>query len=407
LNFNLKSPRKLCRKNLSKIRKIIAQKILFPFLKFRVRRILKKSKTRVFAITGSVGKTTAKNAAAEVLKSTGVEFSPRSFNTPFGIFFTIFGIEKAPRSFFEIINFVRQIFAPRKLPPNLILEFGADRPGDLKTLLQIVKPDFAALTTIVAAHLGKKNFQNEAEIFREKVQLLQNAKRRALCNFKVFEKFSDENHAPKFSFFGENEKCDFCVSNLKNERDGFSFVLEIEKSRQNFFIPILGKFHSTAILPAIFFGVCAGISLPKIAAILRNFRAGAGRGAIFKIGKLQVCDQSFNASFAAMRANLEIFAKFSAPRKIAILGEMREVGGFSEKFHREIAAIATTNFDFVFLVGEDFRKFANHENARFFETLQSLENFLKNFLRAADFIFIKGSHSNNLEKVVEFLRREF
>jgi UDP-N-acetylmuramoyl-tripeptide--D-alanyl-D-alanine ligase len=287
------------------------------------------------------------------------------------------------------------------------LEFGADRPGDLNSLLKIATPDFAAITKIAPTHLH--NFKTVENVAAEKVKLARAAKFFSILNFDDRELF-EENFPAGIKFFGREKSCDLQISEIHETPTGFRFQLSGKFNEKNFTqkftANFFGAFQISAFLPGIFFGLSVGISPEKIAEKFAEFAPPPGRGKILT-GKnsTKIWDHSFNSSPAAARAVLQTLPQIPAARRIALLGEMKELGNFAEKFHREIARLAAGNCDFVVFVGaENFAKeFKNEIPPEKFHAEKTAENagkFLKEFIAADDLILAKGSRAIRLEKAI-------
>ena len=376
-------------------------RFLLAILQWRVRKLLQQSGSKVIAITGSVGKTTCKKVLGEILAGEfSVHQSPRSFNTPLGLILSCLKIEAAPgknlRSWVKIFH--RAFLQKVTLPQVLVLEFGADRPGDIAQLAKIVRPDFAIVTAVAPVHLARGQFTSLAQIAQEKMQITKSVREFALVGDNpLCRKFA---HPGKVQFFGPG-KCDWRIEFLQSKADGFSFALGWE----SFFVPVFGDFQVSSFFPAVVLALHLGVGARAIANTLKNFQLPPGRGRIFKgVRGSQIIDSSFNASPLAVERSLQALRKMPGARKICLLGQMNELGENSSKFHFQAGKQAAKVCDRIFFVGESWRDFARGAGEHFaghFANSSQAGKALKSVLRKGDLLLVKGSrHGINLEKAV-------
>ena len=388
--------------------------------------VLKKYNPKIIGITGSVGKTSAKEAVFSVLVvKFRVRKNEKNYNNEIGLPLTIIGSESGGRSFGGWIKvffkWLGVVLLPLEYPEILVLEMGADRPGDIKYLIDFIHPAVGIITDISLSHI--EFFKNIQEIAKEKGILAKEIGERGLAvlNFDnpTVLKLSDQIKA-RISTFGFSEEADisaadpFFIYNDDERREikGLSFKL----NHRGTSIPVrlnnvLAKHQVLAALAASAVGIEFGLHLVEIAAALENFSPPPGRMNLIKgIKNSSIIDDTYNASPTSTIAALEVFGEICASRKIAVLGDMLELGEETENGHRAVARkFLKIKGDIFFAVGHRM-KFAeqelikngfNEENIYVFSNPLEAGKKLKEIIQADDLILVKGSQGLRMEKVVE------
>lgn len=340
----------------------------------------------IIGITGSVGKTTTRAALQKVL-------SPR------------FNVHAPERSFNTLIGCTSTIMAMPKETEILILEFGANKPGEIRELTDYFPPSIAILTAVAPVHL--EGFGTIEGVLQEKMQITTSENLRKII-------FSNDNEylSEAFRYYvksmgvGENKDSDFVISHDTSEYTlpAMSFVLahRITQEIARFTINIWGKHNAVPLSLASAAAHELGITLQESADSLRDFQALKGRGRVIILdgGKRFMVDDAYNANPASMRASLETFSRVKCSGKIAVLGEMRELGTNSAMYHSELAPLLE-GIDTVILVGEIWRDsvkggYVYADNWK--EALDALRN-----ISEWQGLLVKGSNSIGLSNIV----REF
>lgn len=393
--------------------KNLFKNIVILLLKLKVNKLIKKSNTEIYGITGSVGKTSTKKIISEVLKTKySVCESIGGFNTRIGILLSILGEKESGfSSLTKWIAILWRVYTKNiSLPEKIVLEYGVDKKGDMDKLLSIIKPNVAVVTKIVPAHMAKDQFQSIEEITKEKGKLVQNAKKIAILNNDCkYLKNIKLNQNIENIIFGQDDKNDFQIKDLKEEKNGFSFSVKYQEKIYKFSLPIFGSFQYTSFLPAIVIGFQNNITPKQINDVFKKYELPAGRGRIFEgINKSKIWDSSYNASPVATEAMLETLKNIPAKRRLALLGNMNELGKFSANFHKEVGKKASEICDEIFFVGVEEKSFsvgvAKKKPLTIFPNAEIAGERLKDFLQAGDLILVKGSQNNvRLEKAIEKL----
>lgn len=402
------------------------KKILFKILRFLSRKIIKKYKPKIIGITGSVGKTTSKNAIYEVLKNRyRTRMSPKSYNSELGLPLTIMNIETSKSFFVWIINIFKGIKlllkTDKNYPEILILEMGADKPGDISYLTTIIKPDIAILTEVSPAHLEK--FDNLDNILKEKLQIFntEDSNQKAILNIdNALIKKSQTDIDADVITYGINENADIKAFNINSHNtfdDDYTSGIEFDLKYKNEEIHVkmqylLGKHQIYSILSAFAVGIIFDLTLEDIKNSLEDTKSQNGRMSLIKgIKNTWIIDDTYNSSPIASVSALETLSYSSVlGKKIAVLGDMLELGASSESEHKKIGyRVQDLDLDLLITVGERSRDIARgakeagmDENTVFmFSNPEDAGKFIQNRIKQNDLVLIKGSQGIRCEKIVK------
>ena len=345
----------------------------------------------VIGITGSVGKTTTRAALQKVLAPHFTLHAPeRSYNTLIGCTATIMAMPLETQI--------------------AILEFGANKPGEIKELTQYFPPTIAILTAVAPVHL--EGFGSVEGVLAEKLEITHTP-----LISKII--FNNDNpylseafkYVVKSMGVGEWKDSDFVLAVDRSEYSlpALSFVLSHRVSQEiaRFTANIWGKHNAMPLALAAAVGHELGISLQESSEALADFQAleGRGRVVILDNGHKFLVDDAYNANPASMRASLETFSKVVCAGKIAVLGEMRELGENEVQYHAELGDLLE-NIDGVIMVGEIWREaFPDNNSYIFVKDWQEALKAVREIENAREIqgVLVKGSHSIGLENVVREL----
>ncbi len=411
--------------------------LLEKVLRFWVIAILKKYNPRIVGVTGSVGKTSAKEAIFEVLsKNYRVRKNEKNYNNEIGLPLTIFGCEGGGSSILGwLMVFLKAfwlVIFPVEYPEILVLEMGADRPGDISYLTSFIRCEAAVLTEISGSHL--EYFKNVHGVAKEKWTLVDNVLPDGMAAVNidnpVIAKFKSQNKNDKIEIltFGFSPEADIQAQeaffNYSSE-DGFSQReikgLSFKLSYKGTMIPVrlnnvLARHSIYAALAAVAVGLKFKLNLVEIAAALTNFSLPSGRTTLIAgLRNSFIIDDTYNSSPVSATAALEILQEIKAPRKIAVMGDMLELGKDTESGHQMVAKnFLAAKGDIFFAVGrrmqfaaEELKKHNfNPEKIFIFPDPISAGRKLKEIVQDGDLILVKGSQSMRMEKVVEEIMAE-
>ena len=409
------------------------RQIIVIILRSEARLILRRYRPKIVAITGSVGKTSAKEAVALALRAvTSVRSSPKSYNSEIGVPLAILG---APNAWRQPIGWIKNILHGLWLimfrtayPDWLRLEIGADRVGDIKSLGRWLHPDIAVLTSLpdVPAHI--EFFPSLDALFKEKGLLLEAVKSNGTIIINeddgqiqmLVDKLITRRKLEKRKIirFGWDQSADVRAANeqLSQNGTGRPNGLTCKVDYAGHTIPLrlanlYGVHQLYAIMAAIATGVVAGMPLLAVTQALENYEPPPGRGKLLEgIKGTWILDDSYNASPAAMAAALETLKNFPATgHRVAVLGDMLELGAYAIEAHRETGKTAAKICDFLITVGVRAKFIADGAKENGFDPKKLLHfdeateagPALEQFLTPKDVVLVKGSQAMRLEKVVE------
>ncbi|MFH1375916.1 MAG: UDP-N-acetylmuramoyl-tripeptide--D-alanyl-D-alanine ligase [Patescibacteria group bacterium] len=392
--------------------KMLARNLVLKLLtRFAKRRL--NPQTKIIGITGSVGKTTAKEAAAKILASKfPVLASQKSFNSEFGVPLTLLGEDSGysnPLKWLGILIRAELKSFSKLKAEKIILELGVDKPGDMRRLLQVIQPQTGVFLNVQPVHLESEQFAGLTEIAQEKGQLITNLPEDAYAILNVDDELvaKTETRARKITF-GVNATADLRAINVSENIRGIGAELRFHETSVSLKVPILGRQNIYALLAAIAVGISNGIALKNCVAILADFHLPPGRLNLLNgIRGSKLIDGSYNANPASTVSALETLQRLeTSGKKIALLGQMNELGADSEKYHREIGSRAAAIADEVIgvfgnakLISSEARRLG--KPAQFFETAASAAEYLQRKLSINDFVLIKGSQNKvRLERAV-------
>lgn len=406
--------------------KTVLEKILAIYAKLTLR----INHPKIVGITGSVGKSSTKDAVALVLaEKFHVRANPGNLNSQLGLPLAVLGF-RHPGGFHKdltsalrwlgiiVVGFFR-IFT-FNFPEILVLEMGSDRPGDLSYLLSITgELEAAVITYIGVSHL--ENYPNAEALKREKLSLLRGLRKSGFMvlnadNPKVMEGRNNSIRSIVYGLSNADVTATDIQMTQKNGNQGTGFKVNYSGNRVPVFIPnSIGKPNVYASLAAISVGLGFGMNLVEITQALEKFAAPAGRLKIIPgINQTTIIDDTYNAAPASTIAALEVLQNMPTTRKLVVIGSMAELGSANDSGHREVAAkISEVNPSLVFLVGEnakiiedELHKRSFAEKISWYENSDAAKAAVRASLLPGDVVLVKGSQSARMEKVVAAIMQE-
>lgn len=346
------------------------------------------------AITGSVGKTTTKEMVASVLKKRFCVLKTEgNFNNEIGLPLTLFQLEDC-----------------HKLA---VIEMGMSGLGEIRQLVNIVKPSISIITNIGISHIEKLG--SRQNIAKAKLEILEPLGKDdlAVLNAESPELWSKKEHiSPKTIYFG-HQKGDIRVSNVKTERENVTFEIKGKYGNHIFNIPILGTHNVMNALPAVALGFEMGLSKQDIYEGLMEFRPTKMRLELKKASfGATLIDDSYNASPDSMKAALDVLRQMGeGKRKAAIIGDMLELGEYANETHRHIGEYAADKTDILIAVGNFAReiisgardKGMDERDLYMFKSTKEAIGNVKNLVKKSDIILIKASRGLKMEQITQHL----
>jgi UDP-N-acetylmuramoyl-tripeptide--D-alanyl-D-alanine ligase len=361
-----------------------------------------RAQARIVAVTGSVGKTTTKEALRHALGAEGsVHASAASFNNHWGV----------PLSLARLPADTR--FA--------VFEIGMNHPDEIRPLVKLVRPHVAIVTLIAPAHLG--HFENLRAITRAKGEIFEGltAGGTAVINADdpesaALSQIARAAGVTRITTFGEAPGADYRLTGYAPLDEGSHATALIDGTAVEFQLPSGGRHLVQNTLAVLGASDLLGADVSLAAAALSSWRAGTGRGARHSLaigsGQLTLIDESYNANPASMRAALGLLGSTrpgAGGRRIALLGDMLELGSFSRDLHEALAEpVMEAGCDLALLAGAEMRTLylALRERgieAQWFATAGELEESLSGHLRPGDVVMAKASKSIGFSRLVESL----
>lgn len=401
------------------------KKFLQRLLRTLARTVLRKYRPLIVGITGSVGKSSAKEAVALAL-SPGftVRKAEGNYNNEIGIPLTIIGVKSGGHSLIAwggvFLKWLFVVVFPVRYPEVLVLEMGIDRPGDMEFLLEFVPVQIGVVTQVSASHLAYFGTLNN--IAREKGKMIAALPEDgfAILNAddKRVMKMGDRTKA-KIITYGFEEGADVRADNFVLHREarraeGFSLKVNFNGTTVPLRLPkIVAKHHIPAALAALSVALALKLNLVDVVTALEAFEPLPGRLRLLPgRDNTFLLDDTYNASPESTRAALDVMGGLMAPRKIVVLGDMLELGPDATKEHADLAlAIQNSGAHIVVTVGKHMRAlherllldgFSRKQVLWMPDPLSAVEPLL-NIVRADDLILIKGSRGLRMEKITEQL----
>lgn len=411
------------------LKELFRQVIVF-LLTLEAKLVLRKHRPKIIAVTGSVGKTSAKDAIYTALsKSFFVRRSEKSFNGDIGVPLTVLGVRNGWSNVFQwlrnLIDGISLLILTTPYPKWLIVEVGADRPGDITKSLSWLKPDVVVATRFPDISVHVEFYASPEDVIKEElapVGWLQN--NGVLVFNEDDERARTAVTAPgvrRLSFgFGEN-------ANLKAENlhatsedgmpSGISFDVSYGDERGVVSIPdVAGRSHVYSVLAGIAVALSVGVSLEEAVSAFQKHETPAGRMRLINGMRTSVIiDDTYNASPAAMEEALIALGDIPRTgRRIAVLADMLELGGFSVTEHNRIGALVAKSADILVTVGVRTKGIAEGARASGMpenviiecERGSDASTALLSLIQSGDVILVKGSQSMRMERVVKSLMAE-
>lgn len=405
------------------------KKILQLILKFEARAILKKYRPDIIGITGSVGKTSAKEAIYAVLsRKFSVRKNIKNYNNELGLPLSIIGAQAQGKSALGWLSVfakgLKLILWPAEYPKILILEMGIDKPGDMEYLLSIAAPRIGILTKVGHAHL--EFFGSWQNLKKEKESLILKlpAEGWAILNAEDggTRELSDRIKARLLTYgFAEGQVVASNIAGIrklengKRIEPGLHFKMKYGGSAVPAFLPdAFGRPAVEAALIAAAAGIIYGMNLVEISQALKDFRPAPGRMNLLPgIKKSFIIDDSYNSSPESCLAALEEIGSISLARgskKIAVLGDMLELGSFTEEGHLEVGRQAfASGIQRLVAVGERAREIARgaqeaglgEDHVFHFPNSNDARIFVQELVKEGDLVFVKGSQGMRMERIVK------
>jgi len=414
------------------------KKIISYILKIESRFVLWKYKPKVIAITGSVGKTSTKDAVYGIIsKISYVRKSEKSYNSEIGLPLIILGCPNGWNNpYVWLKNILKGLWLfiwPHKYPEWLVLEVGVGKPGDMRQTASWLKTDAVIITAIGETPVHIEFFNSRDHLVKEKSGLIKTLKKDGLLILNADDKTvlelktKSKNRTLTFGFSedadvrGSEESILYSDSGLPAGEAGLpqGIIFRVDEGGNS--LPVIiegvfGKNHLYASLAALAFFYGLKFNILDAINALKNYDVPPGRMRLLSgINNSLIIDDSYNSSPFACESALKTLGEIkSVGRKFAVLGDMLELCKYTEESHKNIGKIAEKNAEILIVVGpraktiEEGAVLAGMNEKNIFEFNNSRETgkFLKTFVKNGDLVLVKGSQGMRMERAVEAVLKD-
>lgn len=347
----------------------------------------------VIAVTGSVGKTSTKDILASVIsKKYKVLKTEGNLNNHIGLPLTILRL---------------------KDHTAMVVEMGMSHLGEIKTLTNIAKPTICVITNVGTSHIG--NLGSRENILKAKLEILEGMKEDGTLVINndndMLHEWNKTNHTYNVRTFGIRNQSDVVANNIDLQEYSSNFTVSINKEQLNVKVPVGGEHFVYNGLCAISVGTLLNIPTNYILEGIKEFELTKNRMDVKKNkDNITIINDCYNANYDSMRAAIEYLSKLTSKRKIAVLGDMLELGEFSKDLHEKIGeTVAENKIDILITVGKESKniqkraqeKGIKKENAFNFDTTKEAIDLLKKTLQPEDAVLIKASNGMHFNAIVE------
>lgn len=344
----------------------------------------------VIAITGSVGKTSTKDIIASVVsKKYKVLKTQGNLNNHIGLPITILGL---------------------KDHTAMVVEMGMNHLGEISVLTNIAKPTIAVITNVGTAHIG--NLGSRENILKAKLEIIEGLKDNGKIvinndNDLLHNWYKENTNKNKIVTYGIQNKSDIIAENINYIENSSNYILDEKGKKIKINVPIGGEAFIYNSLAAICVGKILGIDIDKIKQGIEEFKLTKMRLDV-QISKngYTIINDCYNANYDSMKSAIEFLKSSEGTRKIAVLGDMLELGEYSAKLHEDVGKlVAKNNIDVLVTVGKEAKNIAKTVKGKGIEVYEFMENNdaikkIKEILKKDDVILIKASNSMGFKDIV-------
>ena len=352
----------------------------------------------VVGVTGSVGKTSTKDIIANVLGQKYKTLKTEgNNNNDIGLPFTILRLRD------------HQV---------AVIEMGMNHLGEISELTKIAKPTISVITNIGTSHIG--NLGSRENILKAKLEILEGMEKPLVVinndNDLLHKWYKENKDKINIRTFGIENISECNATEIKRQEYNSKFTCELKDEKFEIKVPVGGDVFILNALCAGLVGNIVGLNTNEIQSGIASFELTKKRMEIIQLKNgTTIINDSYNASFESMKAAIEYLSNVKAERKIAVLGDMFELGDFTEELHRKVGEeIAKNNIDKLYVIGESakyimdeaIKKEMKKENVLYIATKEELIKILKNQINERDTVLFKASNGMRLFDVVQTLKSE-
>lgn len=346
----------------------------------------------VIAVTGSVGKTSTKDIIANVVSQKYKTLKTKgNNNNNIGLSFTILRLKNEEAA---------------------VLEMGMNHLGEINLLSKIAKPDICVITNIGTSHIG--NLGSRENILKAKLEILEGAKNPTVIinndNDLLHNWYLENKKEYNTITFGIKNKSDLNAENIILKSTGSSFTCKLNEKNININVPVGGEHFVLNGLCATAVGSALGIESEKIKNGIESFELTNKRMDITELDNgVKIINDAYNASYESMKASLKVLSEYKQNRKIAVLGDMFELGEFSAELHKKVGEeVLKNNIDILICSGK-YSKFIinkakekmNPNNIYYIEDKEKIKDLLQKISKMGDIILFKASNGMKYYELAE------
>ena len=354
----------------------------------------------VVGVTGSVGKTSTKDIVASVVsKKYNVHKTLGNFNSDIGLPLTILSLKEENTA--------------------MVLEMGMNHKGEISYLANIAKPDIAIITNVGSSHIG--NLGSRENILKAKLEILEGLNENGIFIYNndndMLNTHKEWYKEYKNKNFGIDNNSDLMAYNIVTNENGSSFNVKIDNKEYDVYVPVSGKHFVYNSLCAISVGLQLGIDINDIIDGIKEFSLTKNRMEIKNVKNgITLINDSYNASYDSMKAGLEFLGTFKDKLKIAVLGDMLELGEFSDELHTNVGkCVSENNVDILVTVGNYSKKIVESavNNGMKKENVYNVNNngeaieLINKNIKENSVVLIKASNSMNFVEIFNKLLEEY
>ena len=345
----------------------------------------------VVAITGSVGKTSTKDVIAEVMaQKFNVQKTQGNKNNRLGVPLTIMSLRNHDA---------------------LVIEMGMNHLGEIHELTNIAKPTLSVISNIGTSHIG--NLGSRENILKAKLEILDGmTNKKVIINNDndMLHKWNLEDETAEKITFGVHGKSKYVASKIKMTEKSNEFCVELNSNEYEFTTQKPGEVFILNALSAIAVGMEYDIPIDKMQKAIANAEITKNRLDIEKVNDILLIKDYYNASFESIKPSLEYLANLDRGRKIAVLGDIKEVGSFSKEIHEKVGKeVAKNKIDMLVTVGEEAKNIAkmaveegmNAKNVYSCDLNEQAIKILNNMLVQGDTVLLKASNSMKFGEIYD------
>ncbi len=349
---------------------------------------------KVVGVTGSVGKTSTKDIVANVISQKYKTLKTQgNNNNNIGLPFTMFNLKDQEAA---------------------VIEMGMNHFGEISKLTKIAKPTISVITNIGTSHIG--NLGSRENILKAKLEILEGMDKKVLVvnnDNDLLHKYYLENKDVEIHTYGiENDSEVKAEDIVLNENDS-EFVCNIKGDKFRVKVPVGGIHFVYNAICAATVGMLMGLSQEQIKNGIETFELTKKRMDITELKNgVTIINDSYNASFESMQASLKYLQGLNSERKIAVLGDMFELGEFSKELHEKVGVEVVKNkIDMLVCCGKNAKYIVDSakndgmpkDSVYYFENKDEIEDFVRNNWKSGDAILFKASNGMKFFNIVENL----